>query len=849
MKHRPDVPPVLSRTPRDWAVAVRVRLARAARFGWLLGVAWGCAAWSVRAETLRVGVETNSAPLSFLDSNGRPSGFSVDIVAAVARDQGLDVQFVVMPWKDQLTQIRSGRLDMMANMSYSEERTTFVDFTVADLQLPAGVFYNANLPHPPTSAAELAALRTGTGRQSLGEGYLQRHGGMANIHYYDTLQKDVEAVDRGEVDATIASGPVTAQMVHDLGLKNVRRAKFVPDDLVFESHMAVPIGRTILLYKLNTGLAHIHANGTYDKLYERWVGPLEARDVRWRDVQGLVLVSVLIVGILLAAFLWQRRVSTRLYTQAENLRRIEGELRESQSLLNRSAQLLQQTQSAARIGGWELETATGQLFWTEESYRLHEVEPGQFHPTFEALLSLYTPESRPTLKSALETTFSAGVPCDLEVELVTRTQRRVQVHVTGRAERGPNGRVVRSYGSFHDVTASKRSAEERDRLQLKMLETQKLESLGVLAGGIAHDFNNILTVILSNAHLARMMTHTSPDLDDHLKQISDASQRAAELCQRMLAYAGKGKLVLERVDLSALVTDSSPLLEHLVSKKAKLVFDVSDQLPGIDADAAQIHQVLLNLTVNASEALQGQEGTVRVTTGATILDAGDIARLAPHSEAPEGLFVFLKVTDTGCGMSSETLSKIFDPFYTTKFTGRGLGLAAVHGIIRGHRGVLRVESELGKGTTFQLYLPAIDGTPVAPAKAAAARRPSPVPGPERLVLLAEDEPTVRRALVAMLRRAGFTAVSAEDGREALDLYQADPKRFAAVVLDLTMPRLDGAEALREMRLINPGVKALIMSGFGEEETLAKLHESGRAVFLHKPFTPDEFSDRLATAMS
>ena len=807
----------------------------------ILALAAGILACGAAPQTIRVAYEPGAAPLTFVNEAGEPSGFSAELAQAIAKDQSLDVTFVAEPWDQILKDLRSGDVDAVANMAFSPERTAFVDFSVTDLAMSAGVIYRDSI-EAPRSMADLKTLRLGTVHQSLSDEYIRKKGLGSKVILVSTLEESLRKVESGEVDATIASSPVSRALIQSLHLQHVKLAAFTVPDLTYESHLAVPAGRTTLLYKLNAGLANVRASGAYDKLYERWIGPIDHRGLQWRDIRGIVAVSATLMLLLLTGFLFQRRANLRLSKHAAELRLIEGELRRSQGLLNRSAQLLRQTQSVAKIGGWEIELPSGRMFWTEESYRIHGVEPSAYEPSADTLPRFYTPESSKLLAAALEATLTRGRPCDLEAERIPSGPERHFVHVTGRAEVDKSGRVVRAYGSFHDITVTKQSALERDRLQQKMLETQKLESLGVLAGGIAHDFNNILTVVMSHAHLARM-ERVSPEIEEHLKAITEASRRAAELCQRMLSYAGKGNRILEYVDLSALVRDARPLLEHLVSKKTTLTLDLASPLPATEADAAQLHQVLLNLTVNASEALEDKAGVVRLSTGTTELTAEAIKARAPLSEALPGSYVFLRVEDSGCGMSADTLSKIFDPFFTTKFTGRGLGLAAVHGICRAHHGALTVSSTVGKGTVFELYLPA---SPIK-AKQSSVRKVSlgsEVPPGKYTVLVADDEDTVRKVAQVSLTKCGYSVVMTRDGREAVDAFKAEPDRFAAVVLDLTMPTVDGAEALRAMRSMRPGLRVLVMSGYGEEETLARLRDCGGASFLRKPFTPEELGERL-----
>jgi signal transduction histidine kinase len=384
-----------------------------------------------------------------------------------------------------------------------------------------------------------------------------------------------------------------------------------------------------------------------------------------------------------------------------------------------------------------------------------------------------------------------------------------------------------------DITDLKKADHERQQIERKLLETQKLESLGVLAGGIAHDFNNLLTGILGNASLAKMdLPDTSP-LMPVIEQIELATHRAADLCKQMLAYSGKGRFFVQHLNLNQLVEDTTHLLNISINKNCVLRFNLATTLPAIAVDATQIRQIIMNLVINASEAIGTQSGVIAISTGIARVDRDYIATLLHPGGITPGDYVFLEVSDNGVGMSPATLGKIFDPFFTTKFTGRGLGLAAVLGIIRGHKGALKVYSEVGRGTTFKILLPCSDLT----TEKAISTPPmaEPVWRGQGSVLVVDDEETVRTVTARILETLGFAVVLACDGREGLEIYRREPSRFIIVLLDLTMPHMDGEETFRQLRHVNPGVRVVLMSGFNQQEAVSRFTGKGLAGFVQKPF--------------
>jgi signal transduction histidine kinase/CheY-like chemotaxis protein len=397
----------------------------------------------------------------------------------------------------------------------------------------------------------------------------------------------------------------------------------------------------------------------------------------------------------------------------------------------------------------------------------------------------------------------------------------------------------------HDVTESRRAMIERERIDRKMQETQKLESLGVLAGGIAHDFNNLLTSILGNASIAQSELPPGSPVQDCLAQVAEASMRAADLCKQMLAYSGRGRFFVQKVNLGELVEETAQMLHISIGKKALLRFHLEKDLPPMEADVTQIRQVVMNLVINASEAIGDRSGVISLFTGLAHVDRDYLRDTLMAPELPEGEYVFLEVSDSGCGMNAETLAKIFDPFFSTKFTGRGLGLAAVLGIVRGHKGAVKVTSDFGRGTTFKLLFPAVIGA----ADTASTRPASPSEWRGNgTVLVVDDEETMRSTVARMLHKIGFTTVLAADGQEAVEIFRADLSRFVLVLLDLTMPRMDGEEVFTELRRLNSDICVVLMSGFNAQEVLVRFSGRGLDSFLQKPFTLDALREVMRTVL-
>ena len=388
-------------------------------------------------------------------------------------------------------------------------------------------------------------------------------------------------------------------------------------------------------------------------------------------------------------------------------------------------------------------------------------------------------------------------------------------------------------GVFVGALAMVRDVTELRRLESRMLHSQKLESLGVLAGGIAHDFNNLLVGILGNVGLARSELPEGAPAQSYLKDAQVAATRAADLTAQMLAYAGKGRFVIQPLDLNQLIAEIAHLLTAVISKKARLHTEFAADLPATPADATQIRQVVMNLITNASDALGEQPGTISVRTGVVEADAAMLAGMYGDERLAPGRYVLLSVSDTGCGFDAATQARLFDPFFTTKFTGRGLGLAAVLGILRGHGGAIAVEGAPQQGARFTVLLPAAASPVVLPPRSNEAS----VGRGAGLVLVADDEPGVRTVARRVLERAGYTVCVAGDGREAVAVFTARADEIVAVLLDMTMPLLRGDEVYRELRKVRADVPVVLTSGYSDPEQAASL--AGTVGFLAKPWTPQE----------
>jgi two-component system, cell cycle sensor histidine kinase and response regulator CckA len=400
-----------------------------------------------------------------------------------------------------------------------------------------------------------------------------------------------------------------------------------------------------------------------------------------------------------------------------------------------------------------------------------------------------------------------------------------------------------------DISDRKRAEEERLLLERQVQHTLKLESLGVLAGGIAHDFNNILTGVLGNAELAMLEIADTHPAMPNVRAISKGANQAAHLTRQMLAYSGRGKFVVEMLDLSVIVDDMNLLLRSSIPQTLTLTKDLEPSLPAIRADAAQIQQVVMNLIINASEAIGDENGTIALSTGLMACSADYLANsltcTSGEGAAPApGTYVYFEVRDTGCGMDESTRTRLFEPFFTTKFTGRGLGMAAVLGIMRGHYGAIVLDTEPGRGTTFRMLFPVAKGLSSKPIKPKTKRPYDESPLMEGTVLVVDDEEAVRRLAKSAFTRKGLTVLEAEDGREGLQVFREHADDIACVFMDLTMPNMNGESCSEALRKLRPDINIVIMSGYDEQGSLQHFVDGEIAGFIQKPFSMVDLGKKL-----
>jgi PAS domain S-box-containing protein len=402
-------------------------------------------------------------------------------------------------------------------------------------------------------------------------------------------------------------------------------------------------------------------------------------------------------------------------------------------------------------------------------------------------------------------------------------------------------------GTMSIAVERKRAEGSRRALESKVLQSQKMESLGVLAGGIAHQFNNLLQSILGGTGIAAQLLPENSPVHTQLRMIESAANDAAELTRQMLAYSGKSGFMIEEIEVSALIEEMRELIEAAVSDRVELRIRLHPRLPSVKADQTELRQVVMNLVKNAVESMGDGGGVITITTGTAVCDPATLAETYLGEDLPEGTYVALEVSDTGCGMDANTQARIFDPFFSTKFTGRGLGLPAVLGIVRGIQGALRVDSQRNAGTTIRVLIPGL--TDDQTLESGATKPPRAEEIRAETILVVDDDDVVRSLTQQMLEEAGFAVLTAADGRQALDLFRQSSDIIDVVVLDMTMPHMDGEVTFGRLRQVRDDVPVIISSGYSTQEAMDRFSGPRPAGFLQKPYRLDDLVAAVRAARS
>ena len=813
---------------------------------------------------VRVAVFPHS-PAVFMGPDGEANGFLVEMVRAVASREAWELRFVPGTWEQGIARARAGEVDLITSVARTPEREAFLSYGQESAFTVWSLLY-ANPKVPITSLLDVRDRRVGLMREDLNGRHFRDLVQQFNLPCafveYGTFPEVMAAVASGQVDVGVTS--------NTYGYTEESHYRVVRTPVVFDPfplYFATPKGGgPALLAALDAYFREGKADPAsgYHQAIERWM-PTGAPQgfPSWLAHLGLTVLALLAFAVLAAlAFRLQvQRATAKLRIMAEGLEQElhSRKLMEEQIIavaeavgLSSGAAFLDELVRHLALAAEADVAFVGELVSREGVDRMRtmavfmEGHPGELEEW-----ALKGSASEKVLKDGL-CVYPSGIQAAFPEDPGLR--RMGFESYVGTALTSSKGQVLGLIGVMNRRPLSNptfvasllrifsaRAASELERrdteaasliLERQMQHAQKLESLGVLAGGIAHDFNNLMTAMLGHLNVAQLQLAPDSPATPHLDSLEKIILRAADLTRQMLAYSGKGRFVVRPYDLNHVVQEVTHLLEVAISKKVALRFDLTPALPLVEADAAQIQQVIMNLVTNAADAIGDHAGTIRLSTSTIEVDRIYLDQVFQGQNLTAGTYVCLEVGDTGCGMAPEVLARIFDPFFTTKVAGRGLGLSATVGILKGHRAGMRIYSEPGRGTTFKLLFPSSE----VQQEEESGQIATLALVKKATVLLVDDEEMIREAASAVLESIGLTVICAADGQEALDVVQGGLVKVDVVLMDLTMPRMDGREAFRALHRTHPELPVILCSGYNEQECTQEFVGRGLAAFLQKPYT-------------
>ena len=774
--------------------------------------------------------DDNYPPYIFRDANGQVAGILPDQWKLWEKKTGIKVNLKAMDWAEAQRVIQAGQSDVIDTIFLTDERAQIFDFTSPYAKIEVPVFAHKSLGGI-TDVDSLQGFSVGFKEGDAVENYLTNRG-ISNLQAYPSYEAIIQAAKNEEIKVFSVDQPAAIYYLYKYDIADEFRQSFVL--YTGEFHRAVQKGNSELLALVEDGFRKI-SKREYDEINRKWMGlPIEWTVVLRRYAPILELATALFLLLAGGNLYLRRRVRIKtcelrhaLETREKNL----AELKKSEEELRKSHEYFSTLFNSTSDAVFIHNATTGEIL--DVNRRMLEMYG---FPSLKEVISSFTdvPDIAPPFSKNDALTWMKKA-CTEGPQTFEWLARHLDGHTfwvevcIRRFQIGSDDRLI---VTVRNIAERKKAEAERLGYERRMLEAQKLESLGLLAGGIAHDFNNLLTAILGNIDLALLdIPHTSSARDDLVTAMT-ATRRAAELAQQMLAYSGKGRFVIERVNVPATIQEIVQMMKASISKSANLQLLFPESLPDIEVDANQLRQVIMNLVINASESLENKSGSIRLSAG--VVDGEQLlpAKIWPHEPLPSGAYLYIEVTDSGSGIPPHLIEKIFDPFFSTKFIGRGLGLCAVLGIVRGHKGAIQVDSAIGKGTTFRVFFPACS----KPASDIVAPPSSPPPNGSDVLLLVDDEASVRDTATKLLTLLGYQVVCAADGEQAIALFRGQATRISGVILDLTMPHLDGVQTLAKLRTIRSDIPVIISSGYSEQDVLLRFAGMKLNGFISKPYT-------------
>jgi PAS domain S-box-containing protein len=785
---------------------------------------WNLAPPVCAARPVKVGVHDNQ-PLSFVDANGQAKGFLIDILEYIGSKEGWRLEYIPGSLAECLERLKRGEIDLAVGIEYSRERNRVYDFTYEDIFTDWGVAYTqedsdinqiVNFDNK-----KIAVVHDDIHYQNLRNlaKQLKLKCRFVEAYEYDAVLKLIE---RKKVDAGVVNRLYGLEFEKDY---RVSRSPIIFSHT--EVHFAVPKKKhRDLIRAIDKHLAPLKSDkhSIYHQALDKWT----PTNVKWQLPKWFMGILAAAGGLLLLFFVTGLILRAQVKAKTAELFLVNEEMRAEIAERKRVEEALRLTQFSVDKAGdavfwmgpdakfiYVNDTACSSLGYSREellSMRVHDIDPNFPEIAWPEHWQEVRRRGAFIVESQHRTREGKVFPVEIKVNYLEFEGEEYNCAFA------------------RDITERQEAEKEKERMQVQLRQAQKMEAVGTLAGGIAHDFNNLLQAVQGYAQLLLLRKDGDDDGQRELQQIVRAAERGADLTQQLLTFSRKVESELQPIDFNREVENVRLLLERTIPKMIEVEFRLAEDLKMVNADSGQVEQILMNLVVNAKDAMP-DGGKLVVETANVTLDQ-DYCRI--HRVANPGNYVQLTVTDTGHGIDKMTIEHIFEPFYTTKETGKGtgLGLATVYGIVKSHNGHIVCYSEPDEGTTFKIHLPTIDST--QEARKAEDHLTAPEGGSETILLVDDEEP-IRSLGTQILEEFGYTVLTAADGESALRLYSEEQEKIDLVILDLIMPGMGGKLCLVELLKINLEAKVAIASGYSPDGPTKEILKNGAKGFISKPY--------------